>query len=142
MTRQEFIDEINDIYDLMSFVYEYGYEHIVEYVYSQDSYSDWVWENIHDWGGSWEELQSWLYNLPETRDFDYFDISDEPCGIGDYEFERYKSDLIDALDYDDYWEDADEVDDDNNDANYVINDEPPKTCNQEERNEFITLLTA
>lgn len=125
MTRQQFLDDIVDIFQLMDFCYEYGFDDEVADVYSRDSYKEWVWSSIQDWYGDWESLASWLYNLPETFDYDYFDLSDEPCGVGDYEFNYYKGKVLEAADYEDFWEYADE---------YEIEEapaEPPKPDDKE-----------
>ena len=144
MTRQEFLDEIFDIGDLVNFAHEYGYEHVVEYVYSQDSYNDWVWESIHDWWGSdWEELCNWLDNLPGRGDYDYYDLSDNPCGVGDYEFNLYLNEMLEALDENDFFEDGGEDVEDNPRSEYILDREPkPEPQDPEECERFLTLLTA
>lgn len=132
MTREQFLEDIVDICQLMDFCYEYGFDDEVADVYSQASYKEWVWSSIQDWYGDWESLASWLYNLPETSDYDYFDLSDEPCGVGDYEFDYYKERVLEAADHNDFWDDTDE---------YEIEEapeEPPKP----DDTEFMLLIAS
>lgn len=109
MTRQEFVEEILEMWQLKTFCYDYGFDDELSDVYDQDAYRDWVWDAIQNWSDDWESLASWLYNLPETSDYDYFDLSDEPCGVGDYEFDYYKERVLETVDSEgDFWDDTDE----------------------------------
>lgn len=108
MTRDEFLENILDMDDLKRFGYDYGYEYTLEDVYDRDSYNGWVWDSIRDWCDDWESLATWLYNLPETNDGRWFDISDEPCVVGDYEFESWKDDMLERLDRDGFFENEEE----------------------------------
>ena len=132
MTRQQFLDDIVDISQLMDFCYEYGFDDEVADVYSQASYKEWVWSSIQDWYGDWESLGNWLYGLPESTEYDYFDLSDEPCGVGEYEFDRLKDNVLYAADHNDFWDDTDE---------YEIEEAPTEPTKSDDE-ELIMLLVA
>lgn len=134
MTREQFVEEYNEMWQLKEFVSDHEIWDVLDDVYDAESYRDWVWDNIRDWCDSWESLGSWLYNLPESDEYDYYDLSDEPCGVGDWETSYWKQQVLDEADHRDLWDDDDE-------ETFEIEEapaEPPKA----DDTEFIMLLTA
>lgn len=104
MNRQEFIDDIVDMYGLKQFDYDYDIEMLGD-VYDRDGFNDYVWSAVSDWCDGWESLGSWLYNLPSPDDYDYFDMSDEPCGVGQWEFDYWKGKILEYCDDNNLWDD-------------------------------------
>ena len=144
MTRQEFLEEVIDLDSLFSFVYEHGYENVVEDVYSRDSFNEWVWDSIQNWSEGWDLLGSWLCDLPDPNDYDYFDTSwGEVTGLCDYDAQSYIDTLLECLTDDDFFEEDEIEDDEEYDGEYVLDNEPkPQQQDPEECDRFLTLLTA
>lgn len=115
MTKREFIDDINDFYDLIDFCNQHGcYE--CEDIVDDDEYDDMVDDDLHESAGddSWRQIRDWLADLPTGYDFylrrGMFDF----VGI-DYEFEEYKSRVLDWADSEGVWDDDEEEEDDEED---------------------------
>lgn len=144
MTRQEFLEEVIDMDSLFSFVYESGYDNVVEDVYSRDRFNEWVWDSIQGWCDGWDSLGSWLCSLPDPDDYDYFDMSwGDVTGLCDDDAQRYIDTLLEQLDNDNFFEEDEIEDDEEYDGEYVLDNEPkPQRQDPEECDRFLTLLTA
>lgn len=123
MTRQEFIDEVNDIYALKSFCYENEIEmldHVVDYDYMCDEIDSYY---LECWArnNSWEDLRDILNNIPNDSNLYYVkdDYEDTWYEYDDYNFDDDKQSVLDEVDeympeiFDDYEEDQ------TNDEEYV-----------------------
>ena len=86
MTRQEWIDTIDDFDDLISFCNHNGYEEWTENYYDDNDYDRAVNEDISDRDGGWWDLRDYLNNLPNSRRgsfyrrdgwFDYTELSQD-----------------------------------------------------------------
>lgn len=112
MYRQEWIDEIADIYDLVRFCWDNGYDGEVENVYSADSRNDCINDEINSWGSDWTNLRDYLSDLEDSDQYDYWlrdDYDGTWTGIGNYEFNELKEQVLETLDNDE-WFDVDEED--------------------------------
>lgn len=84
MTKQEWIDNICDFDDLISFCNHNGYEEWTENYYDDNDYDRAVDEDISDREGGWWDLRDYLNSLPNSRRgsfyrrdgwFDYTELS-------------------------------------------------------------------
>lgn len=104
MTRNEFIRDIEDFYDLTRFAWDNNIE-CLEYVRDWDAYVDWVNENVRYWDSNPFELGSWLCSLPDYGD--WFDVEDEPVRIED-DFDDYKERVLEEMDRYEMWDDEED----------------------------------
>lgn len=130
MTRQQFIDEVNDWWELIDFCNDEGCSYC-EDVYSEESRDDYINEELVDMArnaDSWASLRDNLNDI--DTDYDYYRCTDygDWEGLGDYEFRDYKEDVLEWADEQDIWEDDEEeplpedVEDDN--GTDFVADEP------------------
>lgn len=111
MTRQEFLDEICDMSDLYNFCSENrGYDHVIEEIYSEDALDDFVNNEVHEYT-DWRDLYRFLDDIPQGYDWYLIDCYGDITGIDDYEFDNIKSDLLDELDSDEFFDCEDEEED-------------------------------
>lgn len=129
MTRQQFIDEVNDWRELIDFCNDEECSYC-EDVYSEESRNDYINEGLVDmarYAGSWDSLLDILSDI--TTGYDYYRRTDydDWVGLDDYEFRGYKDDVLAWADDQDIWEDGEEeplpedVEDDN-DTDFVANE--------------------
>lgn len=107
MTRHEFIEEVVDFDDLTRFCWNNDCD-ICENIRDGEQFDDYIWESIRDWDYGWETLRDWLDGLPSVDRWDYVDTEDECRVLDDDDFERYKSDVLDWMDENNYWDEPDE----------------------------------
>lgn len=130
MTRQQFIDEVNDWWELIGFCNDEGCSRC-EDVYSEEIRDDCINEELVDmarYAASWASLLDMLNDI--ATGYDYYRRTDygDWEGLDDYEFKDYKNDVLGWADEQDIWEDDEEgpipedVEDDN-DTDFVA-DEP------------------
>lgn len=134
MTRQEFIDDVNDWYDLIEFDRDNDLYVTEELIYGS-SLSEYLNEDIATYirhGGDWENLRDFLDNISEGYDAYRVDGELEYVALDDYsDFGAYKHDVLEAADDEncfDYYED------DEDDEEPLRYEEPAKyeTVNTEE----------
>ncbi len=93
MYRQEWIDEIADICDLVRFCWDNGYDGEVENIYGSDSRDECIYDEINNWDSRWTDLRDYLSDLEDSGQYDYWlrdDYDGTWTGIGDYEFNELK----------------------------------------------------
>ena len=80
MTRNEFLDTVNDWYELIEFCNDVGCSYCDD-VYSEESMNDDINERLTDWAQecTWQELYSRLDDIPSG--YDYYRCND----YGDWE---------------------------------------------------------
>ena len=118
MRRQEFIDDVCDTGELISFCYNHGYDYYVEDIYCDETRNELIDNEISEWGGTWWELRGYLYDLADRGDYDYWrrdDYDGSWVGIDEDEFESMKSDVLENLDNDGFFDDDDEDDEEDDD---------------------------
>lgn len=111
MYRQEWIDEIADICDLTGFCWDNGYDSEIENVYTSDARDDYIEETVNSWGDGWTDLRDYLSNLENSSYYDYWLLDDYDgtwTGIGDYEFNELKEQVLEALDNDEWFDSEEE----------------------------------
>lgn len=111
MTRREFIDTVNDFYDLVSFCNENGCD-MCEDIYDDDERDGMIDEDIRDAVGydSWRDIRDWLSSIPTGYDLYIRHSSFDYDGV-DNDFEDYKNDVLDWADSEGVWDDDEEDED-------------------------------
>lgn len=121
MTRSEFLENVTDWSELIEFCRDEDCD-ICEDVYDEESRDDVITERIVDWArnaDSWQDLADRLSEI--TTGYDYYSEDDygDWNGLTDSDFEDYKTDVLDWMDNNDYW---DEDEDEDEEEEYY---EPP-----------------
>lgn len=96
MTRQEFIDDVQDFDQLMSFANDVWYN--FEDVYYSQSYDDQIYEEIQNDDNCWQDIRDWLANLPDGYKFYTQNAYGEWCGHDAEDIEDLKEELLDWAD--------------------------------------------
>lgn len=130
MTRQQFIDEVNDFGELIDFCYNEGCSYCND-VYSEESRDNCINEELVDMARNADNWSSLLDTLSDiATEYDYYRRTDYGRweGLGDYEFDDYKDDVLEWADDRDIWEDDEEEplpeDNEDDDDNDIAVDEP------------------
>lgn len=112
MTLNEWWDTINDFNDLISWCRDNEmFEEEVENIIDDDSYDDYVNEDISNYYYGWRDLRDALDGLPCGYDWYRVDGMFDYVGLDDSDFEDIKQDICDRLEDRGYFvEDDDEVD--------------------------------
>lgn len=109
MTRQEFIDEVCDFSDLISFCYDEDLETCDE-IYSADRLDEYLREEIPEYldDHDWVDLKYTLEDIPS--DYEYYIRNGwmEFSAADDSDFDEYKENVLDEMDDNDYWDEDDE----------------------------------
>lgn len=120
MNRQDFVDNINYISELIEFCNDYGYESHIEQIYDDEQRNDAIEEQINERREyeRWWEIRDWLYNLESEGSYDYWRLDDygDWCGLDDSDFEDMKENLLSELEEDNFFdneEDEESYDDGN-----------------------------
>lgn len=107
MTRDEFVEEIEDFGDLISFCCDNGYSELVDYIYDRVSTNDVIMDGIQcdNLGcNTWTELHDRLGEIP---DCDWYDLE---WGYEEADFDCKKAEVLAYLDHDGFWDEEDEDD--------------------------------
>lgn len=111
MTRDEFIDNIEDFGDLKEFCYENECDYL-DNIYHSDDLDQMVCEDIRDAtrGLYWYQIRDELSVIPELDDDQYFraDGSFDYVALDDSDFDGYKRRVLNWADNNDVWEDDDD----------------------------------
>lgn len=139
MTRQEFIDNVNNFGDLIDFCSDEGCDYC-ESIYYEDSFDDLVNDCVSGWARDtgWRDLRDRLNDIPTG--YDWYDTSDEWRGLDGDDFDDYKDDVLSWGDDNEIWDEPEEEDvedfeigdafeDDEEDDDY---EEPEDGCSFEE----------
>lgn len=120
MNRQDFVDNINYISELIEFCNDYGYESHIEQIYDDEQRNDAIEEQINERREyeRWWEIRDWLYNLESEGSYDYWRLDDygDWYGLDDSDFEDMKESVLRELDEDNFFdneEDEESYDDGN-----------------------------
>lgn len=113
MTRQEWIDDMTDFGDLQIFCNDYGYqEREAEQIVSDYDYASWIEDDIRNSDYGWRSLRDSLNELPEGYDYYRCNGGLDYEGLTQSDFENWKSDLLDELDGDGFFDEEETGDDD------------------------------
>lgn len=127
MLRSEFIDEVTDIYDLMRFCWDNGYDDWPDRwdVYSDEARNDCISNEIIDLARNeyWGDVRDYLDGLDSG--WDYWRLVDgEWYCVDDSEFDYLKEHLLETLDDDGFFDTDDDEEDDYCDDGNPRFDEP------------------
>lgn len=113
MTRAEFIDTVNEWWELIDFCSDENCD-ICNDIYSDDERDDYINQRLSDIAGNagdWRSLRDELYDI--TTGYDYYLYNDwtDWIGLTDEDFEDYKQQVLLWMDNGDWWEDEDDEED-------------------------------
>lgn len=113
MTRSEF-DEISTFWELRDFCSAHDLYEITDDYIDGDDLDDYIWDEIRDWEGGWEDLGSCLCSIERGYDYYYRDGCLYYTGYsnGDDTFEDMKQAALEAALEDDLFDPEDEDEDD------------------------------
>lgn len=123
MTRDEFLDEITTFSDLYDFCIHNGYDDMVGDLSTRDDIEDEIDDDIYSFLGDymWYELRDRLDNIDLDGDWfrkdgrlDYVCVDDD--------FDDWRDELLDSLDYNE-WFDEEAEEDDEYDADDAVYDD-------------------
>lgn len=124
MTRQEFLDNVENFSDLIVFCCDEGCD-ICDDVVDSDYWDEWIDDNLVDWArnDSWRDLMSRLNELDEDSGYTFYIYDDYYCeykGVDDDgdDFDRYKSEVLDWADEHGCWEEDEEEEEEEEPAPY------------------------
>lgn len=117
MTRNEFIDNITEWYELKDFCNDFDCD-VCEDIYDDDDYDDCVEEDVRDAVGecSWREIRDSLCDLPSRYDYYRRNGDLDYDGMDNDDFEDYKEQALEWGDDYGVWEDEEEEDEEYADA--------------------------
>lgn len=133
MTRQQFVDEVNDWWDLTDFCYDNDCSYCDD-VYPEDSRDERINEYLVNMARDADCWQSLLDSLSSIETgYEYYRETDDGTWVGldnTYDFESYKDDVLDWGDSNDIWDDDEEEplyespfsDDETEDDDFVTNE--------------------
>lgn len=116
MTRQEFLDEITTIWELLNWCSDNNC-YIYDEIQDQDGYDEWISDLLsdraRDW--TWQDIESWLSDLPQGYEYYRYSEDDDSWeGVGDYDFTGLRDEALEWGDENGVWdqdEDEEEPDD-------------------------------
>lgn len=117
MTRNEFINDINDWEELIDFCRDMNYE-LCDDIYSEYSRDDYIndyLENIASECGDWRSLISTLEDITTGYDYYLYESTTDWRGLDDGDFECYKETVVEWMDDRELW--SEEEDDEEEECN-------------------------
>ena len=110
MTRQYFIDNVNDWWELKDFCNDEDCE-ICSDVYGDEDMDEEINDAIREYSDDyqWYELRDLLRDIPSGYNFYYRNSSFDWEGLDDNDFNSYKDDVLEWMDNGDYWDDEDDA---------------------------------
>lgn len=109
MTRQEFIENVNDWYDLKDFCSSNDCD-ILDCIYDEDGMDSEIecyMDEYHD-DYSWREFRDMLSDIPTGYEFYREDGAFNWVGMEDSDFREYKDSILEWMDDGGYWDDDEE----------------------------------
>lgn len=134
MTRQEFVENILDYYDLTQFCEENGLSSLDD-VYDRDQWDEWVEDRLVDWArnNSWRDLYNILCDCDNDDGYDYYQYDDGEGRLCPIEFDELRSMVLEEADYEEVWDDENDEEDSESDyQEYESEDEIEEGCSIEE----------
>lgn len=113
MTRVEWIEEIDSLSSLICWCRDNcECEDIFEDFISEDSLSEYVWDDINNFDWSWEQLRDNLDNIDTGYPWYRVDGSFDYVGYSEHEYDEFMEQVLENLDEEGFFEDEEEDDDD------------------------------
>ena len=114
MTRQHFIDTVNDWGDLITFCNDHQCS-VCEDVYDEYGRDEMVDEMVNDWArhDSWTDLRDRLAGIPDYDGYFRYDDYGDWYELDNYsDFDGYKDEVLEWGDDNDVWDEDEEEDED------------------------------
>lgn len=114
MTREEFIREVNDWYELRQVAYDYDCYDVYENILDEDEKDEWFTMQVHEsWAGMpWYDLLDELNSIPNGHDWYIKDRYGDVEVADDDDFADFRDSLLDFMEtnelFDDSGDDSDE----------------------------------
>ena len=118
MTREEFNNDINTVWELRDFCWDVSCE-IGDEIYDADGRDDYIHEcQLCDYNDSWQNLLRFLQDIPTGYDWYYVDDYGAWFGFddGDPEFDEFKDRIRDWCDDNGVFDEEDEDEEDDEDG--------------------------
>lgn len=112
MTREEFIRDVDSWGELLDFCNEYSCdycENVVDDDCRDDEIDDDIAEAIRN--DRWYDIRDYLSDIPTGYSYYCRNGTFDYDGLDDYDFERYKNDVLEWADDEEVWDDAPEDED-------------------------------
>lgn len=121
MTRAEFYENVTTWRDLKDFCDDKQCS-ICDDIYDEESRDDWINECLVEWArcNSWIRLHSILEGIPTGYDYYRYDNYGDWVGLDDGDFDEFRDDVAEWMDYNGYWDEGEEA---NDDEEEVLDDE-------------------
>jgi hypothetical protein len=109
MTRTEFVDNVTSWWDLIDFCRDEDCD-LCQDIYDEDSMDEEIDYSVREDCGNygWRDLADLLDGIPTGYDAYRRNAPFDWDGLGDYEFDEYKEDVLSWMDDGDYWDEEDE----------------------------------
>lgn len=134
MTRNEFLEEVNDYYDLKRFCWDYDcYE--CDDIYDTDQLDDYINEQLVEWAHdarNWQELYDRLNEIDVGYDYYRIDGYGDITVLDDFDFDGYKDSVLEWGDRNGVW-DEDEEEEEEVDGDYPNVEEEPCYASSSEK---------
>lgn len=113
MTRNEFLEDVNEWSDLIDFAYDIECDICDDIVQGEDLSSR-IAEDFSDYSHEydWTDIRRWINDIQDGHDYYSREGSFEYSVLDEDDFERYKSDVVNYADRFDCWDEEDEEYDD------------------------------
>lgn len=121
MTRQEFIENVNDWYDLKDFCADNDCG-VLDDIYDEDGMDNEIEYYITEYRDdySWRDFRDMLDDIPTGYEFYLEEGAFNWVGLDDSDFRDYKESVLEWMDNGEYWDEDDEDEDDFIDDNQAI----------------------
>lgn len=133
MTRNEFIEDVRDFDELRNFCCDNDCDEC-EDVYDEEERDDYINEHLVDWArdaSDWDDLLSRLNGIDTDYEFYRIDGHGDLVELDGYDFDHYKSNVLDWGDRNDIW-DEDEEEEEEIEEDYSSVEEEPRYASSSE----------
>lgn len=124
MTRNEFLEDVNDWESLIDFAAEIECD-VCDDLVLGESLSGRVSDDFNDYAYDydWTDIRRWLMDIREGYDCYNREGSFEYSALDDEDFDGYKSDVLSFADRYNYWDEEEDPDDEEEDEDYDVEED-------------------
>lgn len=114
MTREFFLENINDMWELQEFC-DSNNLYTMEDIRDSESWNEYIDESLVDWAreNTWNDLLSILRDVEENAGYDYYEWDEDYGRYTPVDFDDMKDRVLSDADYEECWDNEDENEDDN-----------------------------
>ena len=111
MTRDEFLDDMQDIGDLLNFCGRNDCD-VLDHVVDEYSKDDYINEMLVDQArnSDWRDMYSWLRNVYDNSGYDYYEYDDYEGEYRQADYDYCLERVLDWCDEEEFWDEPDEED--------------------------------